>query len=333
MGGANSIGGFQHFRANYSEAQRDYIVRYYRDYAKSLKTRGIFHRATVYLYDEPEEVVFDFIRDCRGLIRTADPDLPCMVVGHIWPELVGVVDVWCPHIRDFYEDSNEEKDNVALLRERQAACEKVWAYNTVEHPPYAGWLVDPKCDLLSTRLMFWIVRRYGFDGFLHWACDRDVHPVARFDESTDCYLPKGPGAYEFGAGQLVYSEPVLAKDLDPEKARHTHMIPSIRLKAIRDGLEDYDYFVLLERALQEEREKGINRATIAQAQELAEIPPDIAVSFTDYTHDVNRVMEWRDRVARAIEMFSAKHGSPLAGAVTETAQVCNGQTQFNKPRR
>ena len=298
-GGANSIGAFQKYRPHYSESQREYIVRYHRDFAKYLKDRGVFKNATVYLYDEPEEEIFDFIKDARELIRKADPDLPCMVVGHIWPELIGVVDIWCPHVMDF-----EKEENVGLLHERQAAGEKVWAYNTIEDPPHASWLVDPKCDLLSTRLLFWIVRKHGFDGFLHWTSDRGMHQVIRLGKSTDCYLPKGPGAYEFGAGQLAYSEPVAKEMLDPSNMIPDVMIASIRLKAIRDGLEDHDYFVLLERAIEQAKERGVDGEAIAQAERLAEIPPDIATSFTEYTHDAARVLDRRDRVARAIEALS-----------------------------
>ena len=180
-GGAGSIGAFSKFRPSYTDAQREYIVRFYREYAEYLKKRGLFDQATVYLYDEPEKEVFDFIKDARELIRKADPDLPCMVVGHIWPELVGVVDVWCPHVNDF-----DEEEAVNLMRERQAAGEKVWVYNTIDKVPYAGWSVEPTCDLLSTRLMFWTVRKYGFDGFLHWVSDRRMHPVVRLGNSTDC---------------------------------------------------------------------------------------------------------------------------------------------------
>ena len=78
-GGATSIGGYQKFTANYSESQRKYIVRYYRQYAEYLKGRGLFDLGIVYLYDEPEDSAFDFIHDCRELIRKADPDLRCMV--------------------------------------------------------------------------------------------------------------------------------------------------------------------------------------------------------------------------------------------------------------
>ena len=303
-GGANSIGAFQKFRPNYSDSQREYIVRYYRDYAKYLKDRGVFDNATVYLYDEPEEEIFDFITDARELIRKADPDLPCMVVGHIWPELVGAVDVWCPHVIDF-----DKEEAVKLMRERKAAGEKVWAYNTIDPPGYAGWIVDPQCDLLSTRLMFWIVRKYGFDGFLHWCSDRGMHPVVQLGNSTDCYLPKGPGAYEFGAGQLVYSRPIAKERTDPSNMVPDVMIPSIRLKAIRDGLEDHDYFVLLEQAVRNADENKVDPEVLAEAKKLVDIPPDIAVSFKQYTHDTAAVLNWRDRVASAIESL----GTDAAG--------------------
>ena len=295
-GGANSIGAYQELICNYSKSQREYIVRYYRQYAQYLKDRGLFDMATVYLYDEPEPSAFDFIRDCRELIRQADPDLRCMVVGHLWPEMIGINDVWCPHVKDF-----DSPDQLEFAKRRQEMGEKVWTYSTTETLPHATWLVDPKHDLLSARLIFWIVRNYRLDGFLHWSSDRGMHPVVRLGNSTDCYLPKGSGAYAFGGGQLLYSRPVQKQMLDESNMRPDVMIPSIRIKAVRDGLEDHDYFVLLEQAVENADPNKTDPEALNRAKKLIDIPPDIVVSFTQYTHDAAAVLDWRDRVARAIE--------------------------------
>ena len=40
---------------------------------------------------------------------------------------------------------------------------------------------------------------------------------------------------------------------------------------------------------------------VSEAEALVAVPPDVARSFTEYTHDPKRVFAWRDRVARAIQ--------------------------------
>lgn len=295
-GGATSIGAFAGWMPSYNKEQRDYIVRYHREYARYLRERKLMDKTMAYLYDEPEPKTFPLIKDLRQLLRTADPGIKAMVVGHLWPELVGTVDVWCPTVLDF-----DDPKKVEFAKERQAKGEKVWAYNADgPAPPYATWMTDPKCDLLSTRLNFWIVYKLGLDGFLHWACDRNAD-LARLDSGTDCYMTAGSGAYAQGTGQMIFFGPRPADAPADSPVSHDTAISTIRLEAIRDGLEDFDYFVLLRNALEDAKKRGAKPDKLRQAQSLLRVPDTIAVSFKQYTTDAGRVMGWRHRVARAIE--------------------------------
>ncbi len=299
-GGSNSIGAFASWMPSYNQQQRDYIVRYHREYANYLRERGLLGQTMAYLYDEPEPKTFPLIKDLRELLRTAAPDLKCMVVGHLLPELAGSVDVWCPTVLDF--DSPEK---VAFAKARKKLGEKVWAYNADgPPPPYTAWQTNPKCDLLSTRLNFWIVYKLGIDGFLHWTCDTNADLV-RVGSGTDCYLRAGSGAYAQGAGQLLFFGPVAPSEVVPGKEiPHDKAISTIRLEAIRDGLEDHDYFVVLKTAVEQAKRRGVKPETVRTAEALLRLPDSIVVSFKQYTADAGLVMGWRDKVAKAIETLN-----------------------------
>ena len=84
-------------------------------------------------------------------------------------------------------------------------------------------------------------------------------------------------------------------------SRYDSMAPSIRLKAIRDGLEDHDYFVLLATRVKRASNRGRRDAVTEAAAKLTGVPPGIATSFTAFTSNAERVLEYRDLMARAIE--------------------------------
>lgn len=111
--------------------------------------------------------------------------------------------------------------------------------------------------LLKTRLLHWFNFRHGFTGFLHWGGNywsaepfANVQPIIN-DGTT--LLPAGDNA-------VVY----------PSPERNT-VLSSIRLEAMREGIEEYELLVALART-------DPNKAR-ALAQEA--IP-----EFTDYVRDV-----------------------------------------------
>ena len=89
-------------------------------------------------------------------------------------------------------------------------------------------------------------------------------------------------------------------------------VHSLRLKAFRDGMEDYEYFYLLRKKADEARAAGVKAELVAEADE--------ALKLWDYTRsfmrDVNRspekLYEIRSALAGLIERFSHKAPSPQA---------------------
>ncbi len=87
------------------------------------------------------------------------------------------------------------------------------------------------------------------------------------------------------------------------------VISTIRLEAIRDGLEDHSYFVLLEEAIEKAKARNPDaktRGAIARAQQLLAVPTEVVTSLSEWTHNDALMRRHRDRVARAIESMTGQ---------------------------
>ena len=86
------------------------------------------------------------------------------------------------------------------------------------------------------------------------------------------------------------------------------VLPTIRLAGVRDGLEDYEYFVLrqelVERAKKDAR--ADDAAAIAAAEALLTVPPGIVTSPEEYTNSDSLLRAQRERIAGAIERLGGK---------------------------
>jgi hypothetical protein len=78
-------------------------------------------------------------------------------------------------------------------------------------------------------------------------------------------------------------------------------IPSIRWECLRDGAEDYEYFVLLERLLRQAEGRKVDARLLQRARELLRVPRPVVASMTAFTHDPRVVNEYRAKLARVIE--------------------------------
>jgi len=163
-------------------------------------------------------------------------------------ELKKNCDVWVPQLGRF-------DNQMELIRDRIQSGHDVWFYTCLfPNKRYLNRLID--YPLLKVRLLHWLNFRYGFTGFLHWGWNywtpepvKDTQPV--IDANTQL-LPPGDAfiVYPDRAGKSVYS--------------------SIRLEAMREGIEDYELLLLL---------KQKNPAAAEQLSQAA------ITSFTEYVRD------------------------------------------------
>ena len=72
---------------------------------------------------------------------------------------------------------------------------------------------------------------------------------------------------------------------------------------LRDGIEDYEYLVILKKLLEAKKD----RLSGSQQQEYAgllDVPPEITSDMTTFTKDPAPIEKRRDQVARAIAALS-----------------------------
>jgi hypothetical protein len=118
------------------------------------------------------------------------------------------------------------------------------------------------------------------------------------------YRSRGGGWWGNGDGRFIYP-PLAAADANPAEPVLEGPVDSIRWEMLRDGIEDYEYFVILQRLL---AKKG-NRLAPAQRHEYArllEVPADVTVDMTTFTKDPAPLEIHRNRVAQAIQALTAR---------------------------
>lgn len=203
-----------------------------------------------YLKDEPnDEEAYHYVQKWGRAIREAKSVVKVMVVeqtwtqNEAWGDLYGAVDIWCPLFSLFKAES---------AAKRQALGETIWTYTALcqgEKTPW--WHTD--FALLNYRVPTWIAWRYRIRGLLYWggmSYWRGVEDPWTEPGTLD-RRARNPKLMYNGEGSLVYPGRAVGYD---------GIAPSLRVKALRDAIEDYEYLAILERlGRADEAEKVVKR--------------------------------------------------------------------------
>ncbi len=263
-----------------SPSEREKAQRYYREFYRYLKENGWDKRAYVYLWDEPNvRENYEQVLVLGRLVHEAVPELKCLVVEQTyphdpsWPDIDPAVDIWCP-LWAFIDRKT--------IDEKLAGGDEVWSYTALVqrapgyHPEYEQvkdrdppyWHIDR--PLVVYRVPTWINRQYGITGLLYWTT------VTRVLDAWANPAFAHPNHYN-GGGYLFY--PGAPCGIDGP-------IASMRLKNLRDGMEDYEYFAILEKT--------------AGNEAVQAIVDKIAPSWWDYCRDPAAIAAARQELAERI---------------------------------
>ena len=190
----------------------------------------------MYLKDEPKnEPDYRYVQKWGRVIREAKSIVKVLVVeqtrtqNESWGTLYGAVDIWCPAF--FLHDEE-------TAAQRRVLGESVWCYTALsQQKETPWWFID--MPLLNYRVPAWIAWRYNMRGLLYWGGMAHWNDVADpwIDPRTHKAGEKRNRVYN-GEGSLTYpARPV----------GYEGIVPSIRLKVLRDGIEDYEYLAILDR--------------------------------------------------------------------------------------
>jgi len=236
----------------------------------------------IYFFDETND--FEQLDRAAAKVKKAFPDIPLMTTAY--DRSYGVkngpidnsIDIWCPLTPRYVEDWE-------LIKEGRKLGKKVWWY--VCCGPKGNKDLNFFCQFPAIRsrlLMGAATWKYQPDGFLYYRISgwRDYgKPIdsGPFVDWKPYFLP-GPD----GDGELICPGPNGA-------------LSTLQFENIRDGIEDYEYYWVLQDLISRAREAGLD---VQDEVPLLEVPPDWLESITVYSEDPNRLRAERKRIAEAI---------------------------------
>jgi hypothetical protein len=200
-----------------------------------------------YLKDEPNTLE-DYryvqkwgraVRDAKSVVKVLVVEQPWTEPGRegadsAWVDLYGAVDIWCP-LFSLHRPESAAK--------RQALGESIWTYTALcQGPPTPWWHID--FPLLNYRIPAWMAWRDGMKGLLYWGGMSYWRQTADPWTQAPFYTGNGKpqqgrqGILFNGEGSLVYPAHAVGYD---------GIVPTVRLKALRDAIQDYEYLAIVQR--------------------------------------------------------------------------------------
>ena len=229
-----------------------------------------------YLKDEPnDEAAYRYVQKWGKAIREAKSVVKVMVVeqtwtqNEAWGDLYGAVDIWCPLFSLHKQDSADR---------RIALGETVWTYTALcQGQPTPWWHTD--FPLLNYRVPAWMAWQAHMRGLLYWGGMSYWSQVKDVwtDPKTYDRRKEGKGNLWNGEGSFVYP----GRDCG-----YDGIAPSLRLKALRDSVEDYEYMAILDRA--------------GKAEEARKVVGAVAGSFFTWDEDPGAYQKARAELAQMI---------------------------------
>ncbi len=303
LGGGSFMGRYAPSLAGIKEddpAYRVLMQKYLAGVEQHLKEKGWLEDAYIYWFDEPDPRDYEFVMDGFKKLKEYAPGLRRMLTEQVEPELIGGPNLWCPLTPSLHMEHTEA---------RRAAGDEFWWYVCCSpKAPYVTLFIDhPGAEL---RLWLWQTWQERVTGILIWETAYWHSPSAYPDSLQNPYadsmgwVSHGEQGERrpWGNGDGRFMYPPLSV-FEKDGPVTDGPVPTLRLEMLRDGLEDYEYFVILKKLLAEKR-GGLSSRKQAQYKKLLEVPVDVFTSLTEFNIDPSAMESHRVKLARAIEALS-----------------------------
>jgi hypothetical protein len=275
---------------------------YCKQIQEHLRQKGWLDEAYVYWFDEPAPRDYEFVMNGFRKLKEAAPDINRMLTEQVEPALIGGPDIWCPVSNQYQHGPAEE---------RRKYGEKFWWYVcTGPKAPYCTLFIDhPGTEL---RVWLWQTWQRKINGVLVWETNYWTSPAAYpdFEHPQNPYedpmgwrsgysTPSGEKRpWGNGDGRFIYP-PEAAADAHPSGPVLDGPVDSVRWEMLRDGIEDYEYMVILKKLIEANKDK-LDAGRLQKYNALLEVPDNITSNMTTFTTDPAPIEAQRDRIARAI---------------------------------
>lgn len=261
--------------------------------------------AYYFIHDEPPEALYDFLTQIARVIHEVSPDLRIMETLNkeleTYPDaFLDEVDIYCLYIHEWIPETGPTATPVegwparlADFRDKWAGVrdKRLWVYLT--HNRYPAPDTDVYMASNAPRASFWLFWQFNLSGWLYWSFNWNVDQAG------------GYGYAGWGESRLVNSGP------DGQLER------SLRLEAVRAGIEDFEYFWLLDHACDVLEATGHatqatpGRALLAEVGRLFDQPdefplvtPEKNAFLWHYEQSPEPYLALRDRVGLELERLT-----------------------------
>ena len=209
-----------------------------------------------YISDEPFAAREDIEKQMIALCDAVHEGAPKMkIYCSTWryvPQWVGKLDIW-----GVGAQGQASEDEIALLKKGGAEIITTTDGQFVLDNPYNA----------LERLLPLYCYKYGFKGYEFWGCDWYTLNPLKWGIHLDIPQSDTPGKhyrvrYPNGDGYIFYPGKLIGQK-EP--------FASVRMESHRDGVEDYEYFVLLEKLAKQKGDKAALDA-LERIKKMAFIP-------------------------------------------------------------
>ena len=164
----------------------------------------------------------DVSQEFKNQLETSLQNIPLVVTSPYHASLADYVDTFCPYFSEYDSEARREyyKDQ----------AEKWWYGCINPRPPYPSYQIED--NLVAARSVSWMMSEYDVKGNLYWAVDVYAkYNGTVYENIEDFYSEAERYPHANGDGFLFYPG---------AKYGVFGPIPSIRIEAIRDGIEEYE---------------------------------------------------------------------------------------------
>jgi hypothetical protein len=269
-------------------------IEFWQQVTEHFRRKGWIDRLYNYLWDEPAPSDYPEMIALGNVVHRANAGVKSLVTAPLTEEWKGFVDIWTPTINCFERKESLDRDYCKTTVGRSgydmeiAGGKKLWWYqacgthgcNIVGGDYFTGWptyVIDS--EAIRSRIMEWLTWKYDIQGELYYSTTEAFGK--KRDSWKDVHLFGGNGD-----GTLFYPG-------RPEVIGGRTDIPieSIRLKLIREGLEDYEYLTMLEKLSGRQKVMGYVDSIIRKTY--------------DFDHDPAKLYAVRDLLGRELSRLSA----------------------------
>jgi hypothetical protein len=293
--------GFEQGTSEYNKLMEKYLAQM----QDNLEKNGWLGKEYVYWFDEPGESDYPFVKETNALIKKYAPKITTFLTEHVADQDISdVTDISCTIWHKLSHDKIKKMNEKGLEHWSYLCCwpKSPWISEFIDH------------DAVNMRMWLWASWQHQLKGILIWSTtywNSDAASPAGYLQNpweeamsyvTGYGWPLGKQTiWGNGDGRLYY--PNNRNPNTDTKSYIGRPVPSIRLEFIRDGIEDFEYFSLLEKAVA----KNPSHPLAKEAGKLLEIPKNIYTDEKTYSKNPQDMLEYRKKIAGMLEELNSSN--------------------------